>query len=203
MEAAEWDARYAGQELVWSAEPNRFVEEECRSLPPGRALDLAAGEGRNAIWLASVGWEVTAVDFSAVALEKGRRLAEHQGEEVAGALDWVCADARTWEPPAGRFDLVLISYLQVPAAERRRVLGHAASALAPAGRLLVVGHDIANLNGGVGGPQDPAVLYGPDDVRADLGSFAGLEVERASTVERPTPAGTALDVLVVARRSAG
>ena len=200
MEPSDWDARYAGQELVWSAEPNRFVEEVCSSLPPGRALDLAAGEGRNAIWLAGLGWEVTAVDFSGVALEKGRRLAEHQGEKPARAVTWTQADVRTWAPPAADFDLVIISYLHLPAGERRQVLAHAVSGLAPGGLLLVVGHDIANLSGGVGGPQDPSVLYGPGDVVADLAPLVEVAVERAATVERPTPSGTALDVLVTARR---
>jgi len=71
----DWDARYAETELVWSAEPNRFVETELAALAPGRALDLAAGEGRNAIWLATRGWTVTVVDFSRVALEKASNLA--------------------------------------------------------------------------------------------------------------------------------
>lgn len=203
MDADEWDRRYAGQELVWSAEPNRFVDEECRLLPAGRALDLAAGEGRNAIWLASRGWTVTAVDFSSVAVGKGRRLAEAQGVEVAGAISWVCDDARTWDPPAGGFDLVLVVYLQVPAEDRRQVLGHAVAALAPGGTLLIVGHDTANLTGGVGGPQDPAVLYRPEDLVEDLSGAGGLVVDRAETVERPTPAGTALDALVRAHRPAG
>src|ERR1022692_4898294 len=78
MKSEEWDKRYAGQELVWTAEPNRFVVAELKDLAPGRALDLGAGEGRNAVWLASAGWQVTAVDFSAVGLDKGRRLAENR-----------------------------------------------------------------------------------------------------------------------------
>ncbi len=200
MEAREWDERYAAQELVWSAEPNRFVEEECGALPPGRALDVAAGEGRNSIWLAGLGWSVTAVDFSSVALDKGRRLAERQGDPVSSRIDWVQADVRSFEPEPGGFDLVVIAYLQVPAGDRRRVVAHAADALAPGGTLLVVGHDRANLEDGVGGPQDPAVLYRPDDIVADLAPAGDLVVERAVTVERPTPAGVALDALVRARR---
>ena len=74
MDAEGWDERYAGSELVWSAEPNRFVAEVCAELSPGRALDLAAGEGRNAIWLASRGWTVTAADFSQAGLDKGKRM---------------------------------------------------------------------------------------------------------------------------------
>ena len=92
----QWDARYAATELVWSVTPNQFVAAELADLPPGRAVDLAAGEGRNAIWLASRGWDVTAVDFSQVALDKGRRLAESQ--RLAGSVTWVCADATTWQP---------------------------------------------------------------------------------------------------------
>ena len=89
MDAEAWDERYADSELVWSVEPNQFVAAECADLPPGRALDLAAGEGRNSIWLARRGWDVTAVDFSQAGLDKGRRLA---GELE---IEWVCADVVT------------------------------------------------------------------------------------------------------------
>jgi SAM-dependent methyltransferase len=75
MERQDWDRRYRGSELVWTAQPNRFVADELGELPPGRALDLGAGEGRNAVRLAERGWRVTAVDFSPVALDKARRLA--------------------------------------------------------------------------------------------------------------------------------
>jgi 2-polyprenyl-3-methyl-5-hydroxy-6-metoxy-1,4-benzoquinol methylase len=68
---AEWDLRYSGPDLVWGAGPNRFVTEETAALPAGRALDLGTGEGRNAIWLAERGWQVTAVDFSAAGLDGG------------------------------------------------------------------------------------------------------------------------------------
>jgi SAM-dependent methyltransferase len=200
MDSAEWDARYAGAEVVWSAEPNRFVEQECRSLPPGRALDVAAGEGRNAIWLAGLGWQVVAVDFSAVALAKGQRIAERLG--VAEAVAWVRADVRTWVPIPEAFDLVVVAYLHLPAADRLVVLEHAVTGLAPGGTLVVVSHDRVNLVSGVGGPQDPSVLYGPEDLIADLAFVGELTVERAATLERPTPAGTALDALVRARRQA-
>ena len=75
MEREQWDERYRADELIWKVEPNRFLVEEVAGLVPGRALDLACGEGRNALWLAERGWQVTAVDFSAVGLEKARRLA--------------------------------------------------------------------------------------------------------------------------------
>ncbi|GAA1449074.1 hypothetical protein GCM10009641_78470 [Mycobacterium cookii] len=197
MDADAWDQRYSASELVWSREPNQFVATELADLPPGTAVDLAAGEGRNALWLASRGWSATAVDFSQVALDKGARL--------AGDLDvtWVRADATTWQPPA-LVDLVVMAYFQVPAADRRRAVRGAATMLAPGGTLLLVAHDSTNLAEGTGGPQDPAVLMSAEDVLADL---EGIEVEvvRAERVAREVDAAdehggterrTAWDVLV-------
>jgi SAM-dependent methyltransferase len=196
----DWDRRYAAAELLWSAEPNRFLAAEVAGLAPGRALDLACGEGRNALWLAERGWRVTAVDFSPVALGRARELAGRRAVEVG----WVEADVRTWVPPIGAFDLVALLYLQLPPGERRGVLAAAASALAPGGTLLLVAHDLANLAEGHGGPQDPAVLTTHGEVTAEL---AGLLIERAERVERPVslPDGgeaRALDTLVRASRPA-
>lgn len=183
MDAAAWDERYAASELVWSREPNQFVAAELADLAPGTAVDLAAGEGRNAIWLAGLGWSATAVDFSQVALDKGRRL--------AGDLDvtWVCADATTWQPPTP-VDLVVIAYLQVPAEDRRRAVRGAARMLAPGGTLLLVAHDSTNLAEGTGGPQDPAVLMTAADVLDDLDGLEGLDLEvvRAERVAREVTA---------------
>lgn len=199
MDRRDWDERYRTAELVWRAEPNRWVAEEVAGLSPGRALDLACGEGRNAVWLAEQGWVATGVDFSPVGLDKGRRMAAERGVQVT----WVEADARTWEAPSP-FDLVVVCYLQLPEADRRAALGHAAAALAPGGTLLVVGHDRSNRERGVGGPQDPAVLFTPDDVVADLQvSGVPVEVQRAEVVRRPvdTDGGPAdaLDALVRAK----
>src|SRR3954447_14784733 len=135
MDARAWDERYAASELVWSATPNQFVAAELTDLAPGRALDLAAGEGRNAIWLAGRGWTVTASDFSAVGLDKGRQLAEHAG--VADRIAWVTADATTTEWPA-EHDLVVIAYLQLVEAERREAVRRGFAALQPGGRLVLV-----------------------------------------------------------------
>jgi SAM-dependent methyltransferase len=173
-------------------------------LPPGRALDLAAGECRNALWLVERGWTATAVDFSAVALERGRRLATERLGDRAGALTTVHADVVTWSPEPRGFDLVLVVYLHLPPKERVAVLESAARAVAPGGTLLVIGHDLANLSGGVGGPQDPTVLCRPADVVADV-EPAGLQVQRADTVRRPVvqedgSTRDALDLLVLATR---
>jgi 2-polyprenyl-3-methyl-5-hydroxy-6-metoxy-1,4-benzoquinol methylase len=107
----DWNARYAQKELLWTAEPNRLLAAEVASLEPGRALDVACGEGRNAVWLAERGWRVTGVDFADVALTKAAELAAARGVEV----EWVPADVLEYEPPARSFDLVVVLYLQLPA----------------------------------------------------------------------------------------
>jgi SAM-dependent methyltransferase len=197
MQRDDWDRRYAGEEMVWSVEPNRFVAAETGGLAPGRALDVACGEGRNAIWLAQQGWEVVATDFSGVALDKGRALAERAGVPV----EWVEADVTMWDPP-GSFDLIVVSYLQLPAGPLADAFGRLVPALAPGGTLFVIGHDRRNLAEGVGGPQSVDVLLDADEVVALL---SGLEVERAEVVERSVEGADrpALDTLVRARRPAG
>jgi SAM-dependent methyltransferase len=198
----DWDRRYAATGLVWSATPNVFVEQEAADLPAGRALDLATGEGRNALWLAGRGWSVTGVDFSSVALDKARALAD-AGAVPTERLTWECADATAYPVAPGAYDLVVVAYLQLPAPERAAAMRVAARALAPGGTLLVVAHDSANLADGVGGPQDPEVLYTPQDVLTDLAD-TGLETQRAQTVQRPVEVDgqprIALDALVRLRR---
>ncbi|MFG2058138.1 class I SAM-dependent methyltransferase [Micromonospora sp. NPDC048930] len=199
MDSSAWDARYASASgLVWSAEPNRFVVESVAGLTPGAALDLAAGEGRNAVWLAERGWRVTAVDFAPVAVERGRELAARRGVTV----EWRVADVTAYRPVPGSYDLVLLSYLHLPAADLAGVLASAREALRPGGSLVVVGHDLANLRDGTGGPQDPAVLLTPESV---VDGLAGLRIQRAETARRPVPTADggsidALDTVVVATR---
>ena len=195
MDRELWNERYRTPRLVWTAEPNRFLRELGERLAPGRALDLACGEGRNAIWLARQGWTITGVDFAQVGLEKARRHAE----EHDVAVEWIEADVRTWQAPSAAFDLVALLYLHLPANELDPVLRAAATAVAPGGTLFLVGHDRVNIEEGVGGPQNPAVLYTPEEI---VTSLDGLEVVRAERVTRDVEAGTAIDALVQARRGA-
>jgi len=193
---ASWNERYAARELVWSAGPNQFVEAHLADLPPGTAIDLGSGEGRNAVWLSSLGWDVTAVDFSTAGHAKARHLASQKGVSV----ELVEADALTYEPSA-QVDLVVISYLQVAREEQRTVLEHARTWLAPGATLLVIAHDRSNVEGGYGGPSSPEVCYTPEETIEPL---SGLSIDRAEVVERivtnDTGRHVALDTLVIARR---
>jgi ubiquinone/menaquinone biosynthesis C-methylase UbiE len=198
MDRDDWDERHRLKEPDPTAEPSRFLASAVGGLPPGAALDLASGQGRNAVWLAEQGWRVTGVDWSEVAVERARTTAAERGVEVEFAV----ADLMEWESPGPIFDLVTIVYLQVPAAEREAVWRKAAASVAPGGHLVVIGHDSRNLDEGWGGPSHPAVLYRASEVSAVVGE--SLTIQRAETVVRPvdTEDGTrhAIDNLVVAQR---
>jgi SAM-dependent methyltransferase len=200
MTSEEWDARYAAAGLVWGAAPNRVVAAETENLAPGRALDLACGEGRNAIWLAERGWRVTAIDFSPVAVERVRQLAARRGVTV----DVAVGDVLTTPLEPAAYDLVLVAYLQLPPGERAIALERATTAVRPGGLFLLVAHDLRNHTEGHGGPTNPDLLWTVDEVARGVGA-AGLSVERAEEVLRsidgaPRPA---IDTLVCARRQAG
>ena len=192
MRAAEWDQRYA-ENQQWSTGPNVLVAELLGGLPPGDAVDLAAGEGRHALWLASLGWRVTAVDFSDVGLGRGR------SQPGAERVTWVTADVLEWAAEPHSLDLVLVAYLHIPEPQMTDLLTRAVGWLRPGGRFLLLGHDVDNIASGVGGPQEPAILHSVERLRpvADL-----LEVDRLEQVPRETPAGTALDTLLWGRRPA-
>lgn len=188
-DAQHWDERYAASDRLWSGDPNPTVAQIVGPMAPGRALDLGAGEGRHAVWLARSGWRVTAVDFSAIGLGRGRSA---PGGE---AVDWIVADVREWRPPpATAYDLILVAFLHLA----DDVFGRLAEWLAPGGAVVVIGHALRNLTDGVGGPRDPRLLYTEAKLER---AAAGLDVEELREVRRDTDAGTAIDLVLVARRS--
>lgn len=195
MKREDWNRRYAAVDSLWSAKPNRFLVAEVEGLEPGRALDLACGEGQNAVWLASLGWDVTAVDYADVAVAKGIERAARAGV----AVDFQVGDLLDYVPDARSFDLVLILYLHISSDGLRLVLERATGALAPGGTLVLVGHDLLNLTEGVGGPSDRDLLFTPDEVVARL---PGLEIEKAERLLRDVDGHDrpAIDALVRARR---
>jgi SAM-dependent methyltransferase len=203
MDSSAWDARYAASDLVWSAGPNVWVEQIARDLAPGRAIDLAGGEGRNGLWLAERGWSATVVDFSPVAIERAQRLAQDRLGDHVDRFTGTVGDLLDQRTEAGAFDLVLLVYLQVGADERRSIMRAGAELVAAGGMLLVVGHHADNIAQGVGGPQDPTILYTEAELVADL-QGTGVVVERservARHVETVTGGRSAIDALLVARR---
>jgi SAM-dependent methyltransferase len=173
VDAFEWDQRYRSADRLWSATPNLFVADRLKTMTPGLGLDLAAGEGRNAVWLASLGWKMTAVDFSEVAVERG---SAHSDE-----IDFVVADVLEWEP-TDSYDLILIAYLQMVASDFEMVLLRAREWLSPDGELFLIGHDASNISDGWGGPQYPEVLW---EVPAIVGMLDGMFIVESQVVRRP------------------
>lgn len=213
MDAADWDARYSGADLVWSAGPNVWVRELCTPMTPGRALDVAAGEGRNALWLVEQGWSVVAADFSAVAVERMNQIADRRLTQRRSAFSAVVADATqpAPRPPGdlvdnsgtdgeGWYDLVLISYLHLPRTEWGEALCAAVRASPVGGAVLVVAHAVRNLTEGVGGPKDPTILLDPEDVVASAAELP-VDVELAQLRARDVEGADrpALDTVVLFR----
>lgn len=199
MDREGWNRRYETAEYIWQADPNQFVAEHLGDLEPGEAIDLAAGEGRNAIWLAERGWKVTAVDFSDVGLAKASRLAGDRGV----GIETIAADVTTWEPTSP-VDLVVLAYLQLPSDVQESVLRRVAGWVRPAGAVFVIAHDRSNVAEGYGGPSVEDVCY---EVERTTAALASLEIVRAEVVERrvDTPDGerVALDTLIIALRGDG
>lgn len=190
-DAEIWDERYLEKPLLWSAEPNRFVAGVLADLAPGTAVDVACGEGRNAVWLAEQGWEVTGVDFSSVALERARAMAAERRVDV----EWVQADVLEWTPHV-TFDLVLIAYMQLIPENRDRLMARAVEWVAPGGHLFLVGHDVSTI--GVSGPPDAERLWDPELASRVV---APLDVVFSESRFRDTEAGRAADTVLLARQT--
>ena len=193
MDTADWDERYRSADRLWAAGPNLFVEDRLKTLVPGRGLDLAAGDGRNSIWLAEQGWKMVAVDFSEVAVARGRELSDD--------VEFVVADVLTWATDE-TFDLIVIAYLHLPADDFESVVRTAVGRLAEGGELFMIGHDLSNLVAGWGGPQYPEILWEVDNI---VSWIDGLSMRESGVVRRPadTEEGRqyARDALIRARRS--
>lgn len=196
--SAFWDERFARPGYAYGEAPNDFLVEALPRLTRGRALSLGEGEGRNAMFLARNGFEVTAVDASSVGLAKARARAEAEGL----AITTVHADLATWRPAAEHFDVVVAIFCHLPPALRREVHRAALAALRPGGAVVIEAYTPAQIAHGTGGPKDPSLLYTLDALREDL---AGADLEVAVERERVIHEGALHDgvsavVQVLARR---
>ncbi|GIG20247.1 methyltransferase [Cellulomonas chitinilytica] len=193
----EWDVRYASAERVWSGDPNGALVAEVSDLPPGRVLDVGCGEGADAVWLASRGWTVTAIDVSAVALGRAAQHARDAGADVT----WVCTGLVEADLPAGGFDLVSAQYpalLRSPGLDAERAL---VRAVALGGELLVVHHEVLTDEAHAHG-FDPSMFVMPADVAALLDDDWRVLVDerRDRTVAGGAGAHHAHDLVLRARR---
>lgn len=198
--ADAWNRWYTEHDRSW-APASSSVRAALNGQAPGRALDLGAGDGRHAVWLAGRGWHVTAMDFSAAALDTGRERAFAEG--VTALIDWSVADVTTCTPAHGSLDLVLTAFLDLPGADLKNVIARTARVLAPGGILLFIGHDPADQREGSAGTRDPSVLHDSTEV-ASWARQSGLQVQSAESRSRPVPGARrpALDCVVLAHSPA-
>ena len=192
MDSTAWDERYEDSELVWSGKPNLFLPPLVEGVPPGTALDVACGEGRNAIWLARQGWDVTAYDFSAVAIDKAQSLA---GDIQ---IDWIIADATTSESTK-KFDLVVIFYLHLPEDQLAAAFERAVDSVVPGGTLFAVGHALSNLEQGYGGPPYREILWTQERIAEIASGLDIIEVEERERYVEDADA-TAIDLVLWATK---
>lgn len=203
MHSEEWDARYSVADSVWSAQPNQFVVEYLSHLSPGAMADIAGGEGRNALWFASRGWQAEDIDFSAVAVQRALEWARDAG--VADTFAAQVADVtETYPAKFAPLDLAVIAYLQLPAPKLAQAIRQAATLLKPGGTFFGVWHARENLAEGFGGPQNAAVLPTRDELltaatAAQL-SVKSLELRDRHVVHDGVEV-TAIDVVLVANLS--
>jgi SAM-dependent methyltransferase len=202
----DWDHRYEGRQL-WSGNANGTLVKEVTGMTPGRALDVGAGEGGDAIWLAEHGWQVTANDISRRALDRIAAEAGRRGLPV----ECLAADANATEPfGSSTFDLVSAQYASIPRTPDHRALRNILGAVAPGGTLLIVGHDLEPMRRAVdthatSRPFDPEAYLGVEHVAHALSGSADWTIEVHE--KRPRPAGAASgshhvdDIVLRARRT--
>jgi SAM-dependent methyltransferase len=166
-----WDGHYADSEYIFGTEPNAFLVSERRLFQPGqRALAVADGEGRNGVWLAEQGLDVVSVEFSTLAVEKAKKLAEQRGV----SLDFHVADVMDWDWPADAFDIVAAIFIQFAGPEQRSILfQHIKRALKPGGHLVLQGYTPKQLEYKTGGPPVLENLYTEELLRE---SFADMDI---------------------------
>jgi SAM-dependent methyltransferase len=163
-----WDDRYRSAHMVWSGKPNPQLVAQTADLDPGDALDAGCGEGADAIWLASHGWTVTAVDISAVALAKAALQAAAHGDAIANRIRWRREDLLSWAPDAQEYDLVSAQFMHLPGPAQQAMYRRLAASVRPGGTLVVVGHDQGELHAGVARPAHGGAFLSAAQVAALL-----------------------------------
>ncbi len=190
-----WEERYAEPGLSWSGEPNPVLVAEIADVTPGVALDVGSGEGADALWLARQGWYVTGVDIASNALEKARAHAVTVDRHAAARIDWQQQDLTDWVPEPQSFDLVSAQFMQLTEPARSVIFRSLATAVAPGGTLLIVGHDASDFRGDSGHRAHLIEkLFSIIDVVTAIDG-EGLHVEIAESRQRGTPVAGGADFL--------
>jgi SAM-dependent methyltransferase len=170
--ASFWDQRFAEPEFVYGKEPNRYFQNLIDTLSPGRLLLPAEGQGRNAAYAASFGWEVDAFDSSTVARERALELAH----ENKVAFNYSISDLASFDAGADRYDLIALIFVHMPPELRMLVHRRLLQWLEPGGYILIEAFGKEQLQYKSGGPQNEAMLFSSEILQADFGGLNLLEL---------------------------
>jgi SAM-dependent methyltransferase len=183
MSSTFWDQRYAGDALVYGDSPNEFLAAMADRFPKtGHALDIGAGEGRNALFLASRGLDVLAVDQSQVGMQKAQRLAQERGL----TLRTPAADLHDFNAEGNSFNVITSIFVHLPATLRAAVHARVGAWLKPGGVFLLEAYAPDQIQRGTGGPKDPSLLASLETI---VGELVGLEIEHQAALVRDVSEG--------------
>ena len=194
-----WDSRYAEDEYAYGTHPNEFLVAQRARLEAGQtALSIGDGEGRNGVWLAAQGLDVTTVDYSQEGINKARRLAAERGVR----LTTLCADLTEWDWPTNAFDVAVAIFVHF-SPEHRTAMHHALlRALKPGGLLILEAYHKDQLDYGTGGPPSLEMLYTREDLEGDFAEaeILGLEHRVREVHEGRHHQGTSSVLQLLARK---
>ena len=183
MSSTFWDQRYSGDDLAYGEAPNDFLSIMADQLPNfGHALDIGAGEGRNALFLASRGLNVLAIDQSVIGMQKAQRLAQERGL----TLHTQAADLQDFDAEHNSFDVISSIFVHLPTTLRAAVHKRVAAWLKPGGLFLLEAYAPDQIERGTGGPKDPSLLASLESI---LGELDGLEIEHQAALVRNVSEG--------------
>jgi len=178
-----WDERYSAEHYLYGTDPNSFLVENFTKFPKGKILCLAEGEGRNAVFLAQQGYNVTAVDSSAVGLAKAARLAQDQGVDV----EFIHMDLNDFDLGSNKWDGIVSIFAHVPEPVRQKLLPRVVEGLKPGGVFLQEAYIPKQLEYNTGGPSMVSLMYSKEIMQTGL---KGLTFERLQELERKIDEGT-------------
>jgi 2-polyprenyl-3-methyl-5-hydroxy-6-metoxy-1,4-benzoquinol methylase len=160
----QWDERYARQEYIYGTEPNKFLKEQLSLLKPGRILFPAEGEGRNAVFAASLGWKTDAFDQSVEGQKKALKLATHKGVNI----NYYIQSLNDWNPEPDQYDCIALIFVHLPEGLRQQVHNAVVKALKPGGTLLLEAFTLNQLPRTSGGPKTAELLFLEEQITSDF-----------------------------------
>ncbi len=196
--ASFWNERFDVEEYVYGTEPNQFYKKELKKLTPGKILFPAEGEGRNAVYAAEQGWQVTAFDPSTVGKEKAENLAEQKGVSI----NYLISNFDEMEFPEDSFDCIVLIFAHMHTLKRKEYHQKLLSFLKPGGQLILEGFSKKQINNKTGGPPNVDLLYSEKELQEDFNALSELKITETEVVldEGPFHQGRASVIRVTGKK---